>query len=70
MQVAERLKTEPSGMARERLIAVSHGLEGKLGLMEIATLLGRSRATIQIWFDLYRTGGIQRLCRRSNVKVG
>jgi transposase len=69
-EVAERLKNEPAGAARERLVAVTHGLEGEMSLAEIAALLGRSRATIQTWFDLYRTGGLERLCRRSDTKVG
>lgn len=69
-QVIQRLKNESPGLARERLVAVSLGLKGDLKLSEIATASGRSRATIQTWFDLYRTGGIERLCRRSNAPTG
>ncbi len=69
-EVLKRLKTEPSGLARERLNAVRLGLEGEMNLQDIATTVGRSRATIQTWFDLYRSGGIERLCRRSNAPTG
>jgi len=69
-EVLKRLKSEPPGMARERLNALRHGLEGELSLQEIASTVGRSRATIQTWFDLYRSGGIERLCRRSDAPTG
>ena len=69
-QVIQRLKSEPAGKARERLLAVSLGLKGELKLSEIAQTIGRSRATIQTWFDLYRNEGIERLCRRSNSPTG
>jgi len=69
-QVIQRLKSEPAGLARERLLAVSLGLKGELSLQEIAQTIGRSRATIQTWFDLYRNEGIERLCRRSNAPTG
>ena len=64
-EVLERLQTEPPGLAWERLTAIKLGLEGVLKLQEIADCLGRSRATIQTWFDLFRDEGIDRLCRRS-----
>jgi transposase len=57
-EVLKRLKTEPSGVMRERLLAVSLGLKGELTLSEIAGHIGRSRAIIQIWFDRYRSSGI------------
>lgn len=69
-EVLERLKTEPPGLARERLVAVKLGIEGELKLQEIAETIGRSRATIQTWFDLFRDEGIERLCRRSNASTG
>lgn len=69
-QVLKRLKTEPPGLARERLTAVKLGLEGELKLQEIADTLGRSRATIQTWFDLFRNEGIERLCGRATANVG
>lgn len=69
-QVIQRLKSEPAGKARERLLAVSLGLKGELELLEIAQTIGRSRSTIQTWFDLYRDEGIERLCRRSNAPTG
>ena len=68
--VATRLKNQPPGKDRERLLAVTHGMEGNLSLQAIADTLGRSRATIQTWFDLYREGGVERLCSRSTTKVG
>ena len=60
--VARRLRTTPAGAVRERLQAVQLGLQGELSLEEIATAVGRSRATIQNWFGLYRAGGVERLC--------
>ena len=59
--VARRLKTEPPGQARERLLAVQLGLQGELSLAAIAQTLGRSRAVIQTWFDTYRRGGVAAL---------
>ena len=59
--VARRLKTEPAGPARERLLAVQLGLAGELGLDQIAAAVQRSRATIQTWFDTYRQGGVAAL---------
>ncbi len=69
-EVLKRLKTEKIVKNRERLLAVSHGLEGKLDLDEIATAVGRSRATIQAWFDRYRSGGIELLLARVGRKPG
>ena len=69
-QVIRRLKNEPPGLARERLNAVKLGIEGELDLEAIADVVGRSRATIQTWFDLFREEGIERLCRRSNAATG
>ena len=46
------------------------GLEGELNLQSIAETLGRSRATIQTWFDQYREGGVDRLCKRLNKNMG
>jgi transposase len=60
-EVLNRLKKEPAGIVRERLLAVSLGLKGDLSLKEIAGRMGRSRATIQTWFDNYRAGGIEGL---------
>ena len=59
--VMERLKCEPAGVIRERLLAVSLGLKGDLSLQQIANQMGRSRATIQTWFDNYRERGISGL---------
>ena len=59
--VPRRLHTEPPGARRERLLAVQLGLQGELGLAEIAQAVGRSRATIQTWFDTYRQGGVAAL---------
>lgn len=59
--VARRLKSEPAGPGRERLLAVQLGLAGELGLQPIAAAVGHSRATIQTWFDTYRQGGVAAL---------
>jgi len=69
-QVFQRLKTEPPGDYRERLLAVSLGLKNELGLAQIADTIGHSRSTIQRWFDSYREGGVAMLCHRSESKVG
>ena len=53
-----RLKTEPAGIVRERLLAVSLGLKGELHLSQIAEQMGRSMTTIQTWFDNYREHGV------------
>lgn len=60
-EVLARLKHEPAGIVRERLLAVSLGLKGDLSLEEIALQMSRSRATIQTWFDNYRAQGIDGL---------
>lgn len=60
-EVQKRLKDEPAGIVRERLLAVSLGLKNEQSLAQIAGHLGRSRATIQTWFDHYRERGIDGL---------
>lgn len=61
--MVRRLAKEPPGARRERLLAVELGLKGELGLDQIAAAMGRSRATIQTWFDTYRKGGVDALLR-------
>jgi transposase len=60
-QVLQRLKREPAGWRRERLLAVKLGLEGQLDLEEIAACLGRARSCIQGWLDRFRRGGLPAL---------
>jgi transposase len=60
-QVLQQLKREPAGWRRERLLAVKLGLEGELGLEEIAAHLGRARSCIQGWLDRFRRGGLEAL---------
>jgi transposase len=60
-RVATLLKSEPPGWRRECLLAVQLGLQGEQTLDQIARATGRSRATIQIWFDAYRRGGVEAL---------
>jgi transposase len=62
--VAARLKAEPAGWRRERLLALKFGLEGQLGLYQIAERLGRPRSVIQRWLDLFRQGGLERLLQK------
>jgi transposase len=62
-RVSALLKTDPPGWRRECLLALQLGLEGDLGLEQIARSVGRSRSTIQAWFDAYRTGGVAALLR-------
>lgn len=61
-ELLDRLRGEPAGIARERMLAVKHGMEGELTLDQIARLIGRSQKTIQYWFELYRRGGLEELC--------
>src|SRR2546423_3090594 len=67
-EVAARLKGEPAGWRRERLLAVKFGLEGQRGLYAIAERLGRPRSVIQRWFGLFRQGGLERLLHKSRGK--
>ena len=59
--VLTRLKSEPAGWRRERLLAVKFGLEGELDLYAIGERLGRPRSLIQDWLDRFRQGGLERL---------
>ena len=61
--VLRLLKKEPGGWRRERLQAVKLGLEGELGLEQIAEMIGRGRARIQEWFDAFRRGGVEELLK-------
>jgi len=62
-RVAALLKSEPPGWRRECLLAVQLGLQGEQSLDQIATATGRSRSTIQEWFDAYRRGGVDALLK-------
>lgn len=53
-EVNKRLKSEPAGIIRERLLAMSLGLKGDLYREPIAEQLGRSMTTIQTCFDANR----------------
>ena len=50
-QVLERLKKEPAGWCRERLLAIKMGLAGEQTLEQVAAALGHARSTVQEWFD-------------------
>lgn len=65
--VEKRLKAEPPGWRRERLMAVQLGLAGELNLEEIASAVGRSRSRIQEWFDWFREGGMARLLEDQRI---
>ena len=60
-RLLKRLKKEPPGWRRERLLAIKLGLEGEQTLAQIASGVGHARSTVQEWFDLYRAGGIDAL---------
>jgi transposase len=62
-RVAALLKSEAPGWRRECLLAVQLGIQGEQGLDQIATATGRSRSTIQEWFDAYRRGGVDALLK-------
>jgi transposase len=63
----EMLEKEPPGWRRERLLALKHGLEGEMGLEEIAQAVGRARSCIQRWFDTYRKQGLEGLLRKEHA---
>ena len=63
-QALERLKREPAGWQRERLLAVKLGLEGQLTLEEIAAHLGRARSCVQRWLERFRAEGLAGLLHR------
>ena len=63
-QVLQRLKREPAGWRRERLLAVKLGLEGQLTLEEIAAHLGRARSCVQRWLERFRADGLKGLLHR------
>ena len=67
-EVNRRYKQSKPGWEKERLLAIKLGLEKQLGMEEIAQTLGRSRATIQSWFERYRQGGIDRLLSKEKGK--
>jgi len=69
LQVKQRLGEEPPGWKRERLQAVQLGLQGELNLAAIAAAIGRSRATIQTWFDAFRSGGVDQLLSKERDRV-
>jgi transposase len=63
-QVPQRLKREPAGWRRERLLAVKLGLEGQLTLEQIAAQLGRARSCVQRWLERFRADGLEGLLHR------
>jgi transposase len=63
-EVLIRLKKEPSGWRRERLLAVKLGLQGDKSLAEIAAAVGRARSVIQEWLESYRQRGIEGLLQK------
>ncbi|MEO7319153.1 MAG: helix-turn-helix domain-containing protein [Chthoniobacteraceae bacterium] len=63
-EVLTRLKKEPAGWRRERLLAVKLGLQGDKSLQEIAADVGRARSAIQEWLESYRQGGIEGLLKK------
>jgi transposase len=63
-QVLQRLRREPAGWRRERLLAVKLGLEGQLTLQELADQLGRARSCVQRWLERFRRDGLDGLLHR------
>jgi transposase len=63
-QLLQRLKREPAGWRRERLLAVKLGLEGQLSLEAIAAQLGRARSCVQRWLERFRADGLAGLLHR------
>jgi transposase len=61
--VRRRLKKEPPGWRRERLLAVQLGMEGEQSLDQIAAAVSHARSTIQEWFARFREGGLELLLR-------
>ena len=66
-EVLDRLKKEPPGWKRERLLALKHGLEGEMNLDEIGEAVGRARSCIQRWFDAYRSHGLKGTLRKEHA---
>ena len=62
------LKKEPAGWRRERLQALKLGFDLSNSLESIAQSVGRSRATIQTWFETYRKGGLEALLKKESGK--
>jgi transposase len=63
-QVLQRLKREPAGWQRERLVAVKLGLGGQLTLEQIAAQLGRARSCVQRWLERFWREGLEGLLHR------
>lgn len=56
----EKLKTEPAGWKRERMIALKLAMEGR-ETQSVADELSRSQATVQSWINKFRAGGVEAL---------
>ena len=59
-ELQRRVRAESNALQRDRYRAVLLALEGAEAL-EIATMLSRSRRSVQDWVYAYRDGGIDRL---------
>ena len=57
-RVDDLLKTEKEGWKRDRLIALKMGFSPDNSLEAIASMIGGSKATLQRWFDTYRSEGL------------
>jgi hypothetical protein len=58
---AQMLRSEPTGLRRERLLAVQLSFDSANDLDQVA--VGRARSTVQLWFDAYRRGGVEALLK-------
>jgi transposase len=66
--IGERLKSEPEGWKKERLIAVKMGMDPNRTLEEISRTVNRGAATVQRWFAIYKQSGLKGLLKRGYGK--
>lgn len=59
-KLLKRLKKEKPGWQRERMIALKLAMEGEQ-TQAVADDLGRSQATVQVWINKFRDGGLDSL---------
>ena len=67
-EVLELFKGEPAGWRRERLLAITLGMENQWSTKEIAQTIGRGEATIYCWFKSFREGGLEKLLKKESGK--
>jgi transposase len=64
VEVRRRARAGEDARSRERLRFLLLAGDGEHTLEELAGLLGRSRATLQLWLEKFRAGGLPGLLER------